>query len=198
MNQVSSVPDNGLSPIQRQAISNQCCVIVIWTLMDKSQWNLNQSTKPFNHEKAPENIVCDMAAILSKGDELKKHIICRSKYKEKITLMFSTYTESIIVFPKDLEFPLLFIKRWLTELFRKIGFMNNGVKLSCNGPLSNLYNMGSWVVECICLIQGLHNGKPCIRATFCNSSCYCARFITYALLQYARYSSKCCVYYEKT
>ena len=46
---------------------NQCRVIVNWTLRNKLQWNFNQNTKPFIHENASENVVCEMAAILSRG-----------------------------------------------------------------------------------------------------------------------------------
>ena len=35
--------------------------------LDKLQWNLNQNTKLFIHENASENVICVMAAILSKG-----------------------------------------------------------------------------------------------------------------------------------
>ena len=49
---------------------NQCWVIVNWTLRNKLQWNFNQHTKFSNHENASENIVCEMVAILSRGDEL--------------------------------------------------------------------------------------------------------------------------------
>ena len=44
---------------------NQCCVIVNWTLRNKLQWNFNQNTKLLIYENASENIVCEMAAILS-------------------------------------------------------------------------------------------------------------------------------------
>ena len=44
----------------------QCWVIVNWTFRNKLQWNLNQNTKLFFHENACENIVCEMAAILSR------------------------------------------------------------------------------------------------------------------------------------
>ena len=49
---------------------NQCWVIVNCTLRNKFQWNFNQNTKLFIHENACENIVCEMAAILSRGNEL--------------------------------------------------------------------------------------------------------------------------------
>ena len=46
---------------------NQRRVIVNWTFRNKLQWNFNQNTKFFIHENAYENIVCEMAAILSRG-----------------------------------------------------------------------------------------------------------------------------------
>ena len=45
---------------------NQCCFIFNGTLRNKLQWNFNQNTKLFIHENASENIVCEMASILSK------------------------------------------------------------------------------------------------------------------------------------
>ena len=38
---------------------------------NKFQWNFNQSTKLFIHENASDNIVCEMAAILSRGKWVK-------------------------------------------------------------------------------------------------------------------------------
>ena len=51
---------------------NQYCVIVNWTLRNKLQWNCYQNTKPFTHENASENIVCERAAILSRERWVKK------------------------------------------------------------------------------------------------------------------------------
>ena len=50
---------------------NQYSDNVNWSLRNKLQWNFNQNTKLFIDENASENIVCEMAAILSRGDELK-------------------------------------------------------------------------------------------------------------------------------
>ena len=47
---------------------NQCWVIVNWTLGNKLQWNFDQNTKLLIHENATENNVCEMEAILSKGE----------------------------------------------------------------------------------------------------------------------------------
>ena len=37
----------------------------------KLQWNFKQNTKLLIHENASQNIVCEIAAILSRGDELR-------------------------------------------------------------------------------------------------------------------------------
>ena len=42
--------------------------------MNKLQWFFYQNTKLFIHENASENIVCETAAILSKGDELMVYL----------------------------------------------------------------------------------------------------------------------------
>ena len=49
---------------------NQCGVNVNWTIRNKPQWNFNHNTKIFIHENASENIICEMAAILPRGDEI--------------------------------------------------------------------------------------------------------------------------------
>ena len=73
MNQVSIGSDNGLSPIQCQALYlNQCWEIVYWTLRNKLQWNFNQNTKLFIHKNASENTVCKMVAILPTGRWVKE------------------------------------------------------------------------------------------------------------------------------
>ena len=50
---------------------NQCWVIVNWALRNKFQWNFNQDIKIFIHENVSENIICEMAAILSSGRSVK-------------------------------------------------------------------------------------------------------------------------------
>ena len=63
-------PDNGLSPARRQAIIwtkfNQWWDIVNWTLRNKLQWNFNQYSYIFIQENSFENVVCEMASILSR------------------------------------------------------------------------------------------------------------------------------------
>ena len=45
---------------------NQCWNIVNWTLRNKLQWIFNRNSYIFIHENAFENVVCEMAAILSR------------------------------------------------------------------------------------------------------------------------------------
>ena len=55
------------SPVRCKAITwPKCWRIVNWILRNK-QWNSNQYTKLFLHEKAFENDTCEMAAILSRS-----------------------------------------------------------------------------------------------------------------------------------
>ena len=66
---------------------NQCWVIVNWTLRNKLQWNFNQNTKLFIHKNAFQNIVCQMAAILSKGRWVKtENILSNILYHDKWSL----------------------------------------------------------------------------------------------------------------
>ena len=46
---------------------NQCSLIVNCTTRNKLQWNSKQNSKLFIEENAFENVVCEMAAILSVG-----------------------------------------------------------------------------------------------------------------------------------
>ena len=62
---------NGVSPVRRQAITwTQCWLIVNWTPGKKFQWNLNQNSTIFFQENSFEDVVCRMAAICPRGDEL--------------------------------------------------------------------------------------------------------------------------------
>ena len=42
--------------------------------MNKLQWNFNQNTNIFFHKNASQIIVCEMAAILSRGRRVKRRI----------------------------------------------------------------------------------------------------------------------------
>ena len=44
---------------------NQCWNIIDWTIRNKLQWNFDQNSYIFIQENAFENVVCEMAAILS-------------------------------------------------------------------------------------------------------------------------------------
>ena len=50
---------------------NQCWNIVNWTLGSKLQWNFNRNSNIFIQENAIENIVCEMASILSRPQCVK-------------------------------------------------------------------------------------------------------------------------------
>ena len=45
---------------------NQCSIIVNWTLANIFQWKFNQNTAIFIEENARENVVCELASILSR------------------------------------------------------------------------------------------------------------------------------------
>ena len=59
---------------------NQHWLIVNWTFRNRLQWNLNQNTKVFIHKNAFEYVVCEMAAILSRGDKLTWYTVHPMKY----------------------------------------------------------------------------------------------------------------------
>ena len=46
---------------------NQCWDIVNLTLRNKLQWNINQSAKLFIHQNVFENVICEIASVLSRG-----------------------------------------------------------------------------------------------------------------------------------
>ena len=52
-------------------LSKPMLVYVNWTRRSKHHWNFNQNAKLFIHENTSENIVCKMAAILSRGRWVK-------------------------------------------------------------------------------------------------------------------------------
>ena len=45
---------------------NQCWIVVNWTLKNIFQWKSNQNTTIFIEENARQNVVCEMASILSR------------------------------------------------------------------------------------------------------------------------------------
>ena len=67
--------DNGLSPGRRPShYLNQCWDIVNQTLRNKLQWNVDRNSNIFIHENAFENVVCQMASILSRPQGVKQWI----------------------------------------------------------------------------------------------------------------------------
>ena len=50
------------------------CLLSNWSLRNKLQWNFSHNTTLFIHENASENIVCEMAAILSRWRLVKANL----------------------------------------------------------------------------------------------------------------------------
>ena len=75
--------DNGLSP-GRRYYWNQCWNIANWTLRDKLQWNFIRNSEIFIQENVLENVVCEMASILSRPQCFKRNpvLTCLVDYKE--------------------------------------------------------------------------------------------------------------------
>ena len=71
VNRVSIGSDNGLLPIRRQAIIQTNTGFLSIKPLGT---NLNQNTNLFIQEYVAENIVCEMAAILSRGWLVKDNI----------------------------------------------------------------------------------------------------------------------------
>ena len=79
--------DNGLSPWAAPShYLNQCWIIVNWILRNKRRWNLNWNSNIFIHENALENVVCEMASILSGPQCVKNTCNCQRK-----TIRYRTY-----------------------------------------------------------------------------------------------------------
>ena len=64
VNQAIIGSDNGLSPSQRQAII--WIIVKILLIRNKLQWNLKRNLYNLIQENAFENVVCEMASILSR------------------------------------------------------------------------------------------------------------------------------------
>ena len=72
---------------------NQCWNIVNWTLKSRIQWNFNLYLNIFIQEKAFENVVCEMAAILSRPQTkpLPEPVLaCQVTHYEQISMKFET------------------------------------------------------------------------------------------------------------
>ena len=67
--------DNGLSPDRCQAIIwTNAGILLIWTLGNKLQWNINRILYIFIRENVFENVVLVMVAILSRSQCVKEHV----------------------------------------------------------------------------------------------------------------------------
>ena len=78
--------DNGLSPGRRQAIIwTKCWNIANLTLMNKFQWYFYQNSIIFIPENELENVVCEMASILSRPQCVNNSVAVR--YKKSISII---------------------------------------------------------------------------------------------------------------
>ena len=87
MNRVSIDSHNDLSLIYSTPSHYlpQCWVIVNWTLRKKLQWDINQNTKLFIHKRIIEYIVCEIAAIFSRGRAVRLLLCCYKMTKHNTT-----------------------------------------------------------------------------------------------------------------
>ena len=64
-------PDNGLSPGRRQSIISTNARILFMVPWGTNRWNFNRSSSIFIQENTFENVVCEMASILSRPQCVK-------------------------------------------------------------------------------------------------------------------------------
>ena len=77
-----------------------CWLIGNWTLMNKFQWNSNQNTNLFIHQNAFKNVVCEMAAILSRGNKLsgKCFHVSLSSWYDVCRIIRNICTQFVLLF----------------------------------------------------------------------------------------------------
>ena len=113
---------------------NQCWLIVNWTLRNKLQWIFNQNIKISVHENASENIVCEMAAILSRERWLKTLRSRRTNWHSSDAIFKSFSGTKIVVFLFKFLFNVICSQRKMSMIMKNIVFTKtNGKHLS--GPL---------------------------------------------------------------
>ena len=89
------VSDNGLSPGRRQAIIwNNAGILLIGPLGTKLQWNFNPNSYIFIQENALENIVCEMASILSRPQWDKLLSSVHPQSRAHSTVVHIVYTQA--------------------------------------------------------------------------------------------------------
>ena len=84
---------------------NQCLVIVHWTLRNTIKWNFDQNIKLFIHENAPENIVCEMVSILSRGKWATWMQLYSTVFQSEVYIFFHPQTSTTnLILAKQLYF----------------------------------------------------------------------------------------------
>ena len=97
-----------------------------WTLRNKLQWNFNRNTKPFIQENASEIIVCEMAAILSRGRWVKSPVhssyiivpLCSVSTINKQIMLEWLWVVNITLVP--LWYAGVFYPQWLCSMDSRI------------------------------------------------------------------------------
>ena len=78
----------------------QCWLVANWILRNEFQWNMNPHAKLFIHENAFQNVVCEMAAILSRGDELRTDTKTKAKQGKALVEIFGWPDKGLFFFQK--------------------------------------------------------------------------------------------------
>ena len=79
-------------------LPEQCWLVANWILRNEFQWNMNPHAKLFIHENAFQNVVCEMAAILSRGDELRTDTKTKAKQGKALVEIFGWPDKGLFFF----------------------------------------------------------------------------------------------------
>ena len=113
---------------------NQCWLIVNWTLSNKLQWNFNKNRKLSIHENASDIVVCEMAAILSGGDEL----ICCNRSVPQLSPVTGTQCS---VTSNQMEEKNGFLIRWFSNIrlckYLSTTMINLEYQIHLTGPVDS-------------------------------------------------------------
>ena len=88
------------SLVQIMAWHRSCWIIVNWTFVNIFQWKFNQNTVIFIEENARENVVCEMASILSRPQCVNKTNCygCEYSLEMNIAIAISRTISVVVIF----------------------------------------------------------------------------------------------------
>ena len=117
---------------------NQCWIIVNWTLRNKLLWNSYQNTKLFIHKNVFENIVCEMASVLSRGDELNKQ--CQRDVRRLASHRYLCYWRvCLFIVMAGFHFkspPYHYVPGWLES---RVTGVQSAIYISSHRPMSQFW-----------------------------------------------------------